>query len=274
MIRLYTGTPGAGKTLYVVNELSKLVTQTRRPVFHNIAGLDFDSLGLPHMQLIDVGHEGPHNWQNLPDGSLCVFDEIQEQWRVRRASQPVPEYITALERHRHRGFDFMLISQHPMKLDSEVRRVIDRHLHVNRQFGAKVSVVSKFNAINENPDPGYSYQDADKEFFRFPRRVFDFYKSSEIHTDKKIELPKKLLVAVAALFFLLAIFGVMFHRNFGAGSDFARLPDVDTEKFDFCMPVLQNNPLIVRIDGKLMTIPESIMPALTIRERGKIACYN
>ncbi|MBK6279115.1 MAG: hypothetical protein IPF57_13690 [Gammaproteobacteria bacterium] len=92
MITLITGTPGAGKTAWIVAELLK------------IQGRALYVDGIPELQ---ISHEvaGPlDDWMTwAPDGALIVVDECQRIWRPRGTGSKVPESVSALETHRHRG---------------------------------------------------------------------------------------------------------------------------------------------------------------------------
>jgi len=176
MITLITGTPGAGKTLYTVAmELPKFKD---RPLFID---------GIPDLTITHLEPLGPvdkwHEW--IPDGAVLVIDEVQRIWRPRGNASAVPPGVAALETHRHKGVDLVIITQHPNLLDPNIRRLVGRHLHVRRMFGWNRAIVYEWDAAT---DPTRVTQ-AVKRSFTYPKKAFKLYKSSEMHTRRGNRLP-------------------------------------------------------------------------------------
>lgn len=195
MITLITGTPGSGKTLFAVSQLLAGEYKTRRLLVSGI-----DSLTLPHELLDD---DGVRRWPELvQSGDVVVIDEVQRLWRPRAAGAKVPDDIGKLETHRHFGVDFVLITQHPMLLDQNVRRLVGRHIHVRRIFGASAALLYEWDHAS---DPG-RIKDATTRSFRYPRSAFSLYKSAELHTKQRMRKPLYLLAPVVAAG-LIAWFG-------------------------------------------------------------------
>jgi len=175
MITLITGTPGAGKTAWIVAELLKLAGS--RPVFVD---------GIPELT---IAHEvaGPvdewHKW--APEGALIIVDEVQRIWRPRSPGAKVPEAVAQLETHRHRGIDFWLISQHPNLLDGNVRRLISRHIHLVVTWAGRY----QYEWPEVNPSPDTKRAAAVKRPYKLPAKVFDNYKSASVHTKIKKRVP-------------------------------------------------------------------------------------
>ena len=107
MITIITGTPGTGKTSYVVAEL---MNTTGRNIY--VDGIP--ELSLPHEvappvdQWVTVGEDDSgatsHQW-NFPPNSIIIIDEAQRSFRPRPSGSKVPDYVAALETHRHAGLD-------------------------------------------------------------------------------------------------------------------------------------------------------------------------
>lgn len=195
MITLITGTPGSGKTLFAVSQLLAGEFKTRRLLVSGI-----DGLTLPH-ELLD--EDGVRRWPELVQpGDVVVIDEVQRLWRPRPAGAKVPDDIAKLETHRHLGVDFVVITQHPMLLDQNVRRLVGRHIHVRRIFGARAALLYEWDHASE---PGRT-KDATTRSFRYPRSAFALYKSAEVHTRQRFRKPLYLLAPVVAAG-LIAWFG-------------------------------------------------------------------
>ena len=104
MIRLITGTPGSGKTLYTVSEIMKVIEKTpERPIFSDIKGLRIDGV-----------QEAPDDWRTAPDGALIIYDECQYRTQYTKSrGRNKYQMIIDLTTHRHTGKDIWLITQNP-----------------------------------------------------------------------------------------------------------------------------------------------------------------
>lgn len=186
MITLITGTPGAGKTLYTVAE--ELPKFKDRPLF--IDGIP--DLVISHMECI-----GPvdkwHEW--IPDGAVLVIDEVQRIWRPRGTASAVPPGVAALETHRHKGVDLVIITQHPNLLDPNIRRLVGRHLHVRRMFGWSRAIIYEWDSAT---DPA-RVSNAIKRSWAYPKKAYKLYKSAEVHTKRGNRVPLVVLGALLAI---------------------------------------------------------------------------
>jgi zona occludens toxin len=196
MIELNTGVPGSGKSLGMVQRLSKLQArweahpEEARPVFV----LGIPDLLLPHspvpLKSVQINKAGSPtlvpDWAMMPDGSLVIIDECQGCFPPRSSASMAPEHVSWLNTHRHRGFDLWLTTQHPKLIDASVRALVGKHGHYRRMFGGQRSVVYEWDACS---DSLAGTNNAVKSYFSFPKSVFKFYKSAEIHTKQKFKLP-------------------------------------------------------------------------------------
>jgi zona occludens toxin len=195
VIYLYTGVPGAGKTLFALWDISRRGDFSSRPFF--IAGMK---------PLTDVGHAKlrpayiePQDWASVPDGSIVLIDEAQFPMPVRPAGQVPPEWVAPLATHRHRGIDLYLTTQSPMLLDVFVRRLVGQHLHVNRVFGLRSVTVFRWENVQSDPNDYHAKKSAEVTPRRYPSVVFGWYNSATIHTHSR-RLPKgKLALAGLAV---------------------------------------------------------------------------
>lgn len=169
MLNLVTGTPGSGKTLYVINELAKV---TDRTIYYD---------GVPDLQLPWIPIPAK-DWSSIPDGSILVVDEAQRIWGTRPPKDPVPDSIRAMETHRHRGIDIWVITQSPMMLDHHLRRLVGWHKHLRRNAGLPSSLSLEADEVIEDPqNPGAHVR---RGQFVFPKDTYKLYKSAEVHTHK------------------------------------------------------------------------------------------
>lgn len=174
-IQLTTGLPGNAKTLHTIGEVMKRAEAEGRPVYyHGIKELNLD------WQQID-----PENWMECPDGAIIVIDECQKIFRNRTMGSVPPKHVTELEEHRHRGFDFYLITQHPSLIDPVVRRLVQTHKHMIRVMGMERSTVHKWNVCVDHPDKPNSRKDSEKTIWAFDKGLYGVYKSAEVHTVRR-----------------------------------------------------------------------------------------
>lgn len=197
MIYLTTGANGAGKTLLTLRDVRAQQLKENRPVYYH--GFDMDEAKAQEFgwQKFD-----PKAWQDLPDGSICVMDECQNEFPLRRSGSEVPEYVQAIAQHRRRrGFDFWMICPHPSLIDVFVRRLIDKpsyHRHLKRAFGADMVSVLRFAAPDMKcEEPGAGAR-GEVSMVAYPKEVYTWYKSASLHTGKK-RIPKAVFVIVSCL---------------------------------------------------------------------------
>jgi zona occludens toxin len=187
MITLLTGAPGTGKTAALVDLLRTIGAD--RPLF---------VFGLNGLKLAHVPLEDPTKWmEEVPDGAAIVIDEVQQVWRPRGAGKAVPDHIAALETHRHRGLDFFLTTQGPNLLDSNVRALVGRHIHL-RDLGWLGRWWYEWPECADQCRTGWRSAPIKKRY-KLPKRIFDSYTSASMHIKPIRSFPTALVVAVAAL---------------------------------------------------------------------------
>jgi len=182
MLILITGVPGSGKTLYAVDllenyrkeneELIKIGSEPRA-IYSDIDGIQIDGV-LP----------APDDWRECPDGSLVFYDECQQKFGPDGQGRSSRADIQEFETHRHRGFDIILITQHPKLLHAHIRRLVGRHYHVFRMYGTQnAKIFSRDGQIDIDKPAQLNQQDS--YVWTYPKQHFDKYKSATIHTHKK-----------------------------------------------------------------------------------------
>lgn len=204
MITLITGTPGTGKTAYVVAELEKT---TGRNIY--VDGIP--DLCLPHevappvQEWVSVNHDDSgatsHEWK-IPANSIVIIDEAQRSFRPRPAGSKVPDYVAALETHRHAGLDFWFITQHPGLLDVNIRRLCGRHIHVrNTPIGRRLHESTQVF----DPENKTERESTVTRPYKLPAHVFGKYKSAEVHTKTGKRLPLSAYVVGVAILLFAAV---------------------------------------------------------------------
>lgn len=212
MIYLHTGQPGAGKSLFSLYHIRKRAQAENRPVFYN---------GIPELNIPEwTEFPDAEKWHELPSGAIIVIDEAQRVFRPRATGKQVPEYIAKFETHRHAGHDVYLITQHPMLIDQNIRRLAGTHRHIVRTFGSKKAFIHEWNEVKTDCDRKRT--DSSKTAFVYPKEVFTWYKSAEVHTHK-LALPKQVYYILAMMLLLLGLLYYLWGR-------FTEPPPVEPEK--------------------------------------------
>lgn len=191
MLTIITGKPGHGKTLYTLHHVQKTFADSGRPIYQN---------GIPDLKLPWLDLENPNLWYELPEGSVIVIDEAQRIFPNRHTSAAVPQKVREFETHRHKGFDVILITQDPSLIDFAVRKLAGEHFHVRRPFGVKYATVSKWEECQSSPNRRDAQEMAVKERWRYPKHLFDQYRSATLHTHQsKLPWPRLILIGIGVL---------------------------------------------------------------------------
>lgn len=194
MIVLVTGTPGSGKTLFVVSKILELQKQfPDRKIYSDIEGLQIDGV-----------EQSPDDWRTTPDNSIVIYDEAQQHERFRAGTQAnKDEIVQKLQVHRHTGHDIWFITQSPRFLNAFVLDLVGEHYHLHRPYGAKLASVYYWRSVRKQPQSLASRELAENEFlFKYPKELFDVYKSATQH-NVKLKIPKKLWIIVFAIIIML-----------------------------------------------------------------------
>ncbi|QDS16181.1 zonular occludens toxin domain-containing protein [Xanthomonas arboricola] len=216
MIYWYTGQPGHGKTLHAIEKLLEYKDQGRMVYACNIREFDYAKTGV-----LEMTPEQFRDWPNfLPDGAVALVDEAYEHGMLpkRPPGSKVPHHVEQLAKHRHRGLDFVFVSQSPDKqCDQFVHDLIERHVHVRRRFGTKFVHLREFDRFESRPEKAEPLVTRRK---KLPTRPMGTYKSTELDTTERkipwfyIALP---ILLVAAAVMMYVAFGRMGNRLGGEG---------------------------------------------------------
>ncbi|MEN9373034.1 MAG: hypothetical protein RIR79_586 [Pseudomonadota bacterium] len=248
MITLFTGMPGAGKTAALVDLMYSELGD--RPLF--VDGLE--GLTIPHFPC------DASTWHiDLPDGAVLVVDEAQRKWRPRPASAAVPLHVSEMETHRHKGIDIFLTTQNPKLIDSNVRSLVGRHVHI-RDMGILGRHWYEWPECSES----IAWKTCTNHHrYKLPERVFGLYKSASVHVKPIRGIPRAVFIGLFAVLFLVIVayivYGRMNQRFFekpvspvvvgaGVGSDSSLFAGANHKK-----------PIDDRVDWipKVSTFPES-----------------
>ncbi len=112
-----------------------------------------------------------------------------------------------------------MITQGPKLLDTHIRDLVGRHIHLNRIFGMQAAKVFGWDGCQISPESaGVKANCLDVQRFIYPKQVYGWYKSAEAHTHK-VRIPRKVWLTLAALIFTLIMVFVSFRMISGFGKD-------------------------------------------------------
>jgi len=156
--------------------------------------------------LYPVPERADNWWLWCKPGDLIVIDEAQRLFRPVPFGRKVPGFIAKLETHRHYGVDFVLITQHPQLLHTNVRNLIGRQQSVRRLYGGGSAVIYEWDHCT-HPD---KTKNAQVSYWRYDKKAFGLYKSAEVHTKPVTGRPWG-VYGVALV--ILALVGLTFYMN-------------------------------------------------------------
>lgn len=214
MITLITGTPGAGKTALAVSML--LEEQGGRPLFiSGIPELKIEHQPVPPVDewTVEVPTPEDPNFKKpvftFPPQSIIVVDEAQNIYRPRSTSSKVPPYVAAFETHRHTGVDFWLITQHPGLIDSNIRKLVGRHVHIRQTILGRY--LYEWPEIGD-PDTKSSRDLSASRRYKPPKKVFGLYKSATTHLKQSFRIPMAVYIFGIGILVLLLLGYQIYNR--------------------------------------------------------------
>lgn len=226
MITVITGTPGAGKTALAVAMLAEVVEAAQKSgaSLRPVVVMGIPELQLPHEVAPPIDQwterqpapEDPTLQEahfTFPEGALVIIDESQKVYRPRATGAKVPDHVAAFERHRHRGLDFWLITQHPGLLDANVRKLVGKHIHLRDQWAGRQ--LYEWSECKD-PESRTERDSAISRRYRLPKKVFGLYKSASLHVKQSRRLPWQLYAVGVAVAVAGYLGWGMFERISGA----------------------------------------------------------
>jgi zona occludens toxin len=203
MILLFTGLPGSSKTLNTIKyvcendlfcvyepdptnpkvsiiKLDSEGNKVKRPVYyHNI-----NQLTLPWIKMSDEEAKNPHL---IEAGAIIIYDECQDLFPVLANSKAgnTPAHYTYMNRHRHNGHDVIFVTQHPKNLNTQLRRLVNLHIHLKRNFGTKFVTRFEFQKCMDEPEEHFSKKESTNKTIEIDKKYFEVYKSAEVHTVQR-----------------------------------------------------------------------------------------
>jgi hypothetical protein len=150
----------------------------------------------------------------------------------RKPGSNVPPHVEQLAKHRHRGLDFIFVSQSPQKqVDEFVHDLIERQVHVRRRFGSYVNlrIFENFEAKPLKATPIKVTRQT------LPKRAMGLYESTVVDTSDRsppwyyIALPILLIATLAWWYFSMKRIGAGMDRGVEPSAEVAAKAGADNE---------------------------------------------
>ena len=206
MITLITGALGTGKTAFAIKLLTEHSYYPDNAVIVGVREWQGGGAYYPLKSMQDA-----RNNQKMIEeigglsGTIYFVDEAKKIWPSRIAGKPAPEFIDShLAESRSIAQDWILTAQTPTQIDVALRRLVGRHIHLER-----TPLGIKFSESGQIRDDLKFTKDESRKY-DFPKESLTLYKSDDGVTDlqkKGLRLPKRLLFLVGLILFLLVFIG-------------------------------------------------------------------
>lgn len=198
----------------ILNEIIKKINKEQntkflpfkpvRTIFTNIANLRL-SQARPLPKDMD--------WRLTPQGSYFVVDEAQLIDIFSEEAKKIDPIVKDLTIHRHKGYDFLFITQDPSFVHKYIRKLASLHIHLVNIFGWEQSMRMEWSTVQEVPNAARSLIRAENiSRWVFPKHIYKLYQSTTADTRVK-RIPKKLVITVTAALILFIVAFFMFNSD-------------------------------------------------------------
>ncbi|MFT4256760.1 MAG: zonular occludens toxin domain-containing protein [Pseudoxanthomonas sp.] len=220
----FTGQPGHGKTVLAIETALKMKEEADKkhaedPSKHpkrelyvcNVRDFNAAKVGAIEITPDDVKH-----WHERPEYDYGIFliDEAYEHgmFPKRGPGMKVPDHVQQVAKHRHRGIDFIMICQSPVRqMDDFLHDLIEEHYHIRRRYGLSLVHVKRWDRFERNPDKAEPLTTSRR---KYPTEIFKLYTSTKYDTAQQ-----------RVLWFYYAIGGLLLVLVVGIGWNFFHLKE-------------------------------------------------
>lgn len=193
------------------------------PLEDFISNMNYSDLTFKHVERFNLhftNFADPLKWFALPHTAIIFIDECQHFFPPRAVGAKVPDYISQFETHRHHGYDVYLVTQDRMLLDTNVRRLVGRHIHYHNPFGGN-RVTRYEQSKSFDVDSYFDLKNSQKKFIKRPVNFYGAYFSAEMHTHK-FKMPKFVYLFIAIVIVLILCIYFLYNLFFSMKADNAK----------------------------------------------------
>jgi hypothetical protein len=160
---------------------------------------------------IKKGDKGYHFITHLAAGAILLIDECQFYFpnlgKRQELNSTFSQFLSYLSVHRHQGVDLLFVTQDGHRISKAITDLTDEYINVYRPFGWKKSRIKTFNKFgNQNSQQFRKYSQQKETDCPYDKKLYQLYRSSELHTIKA-KIPKQIyLLIIIALICLFALY--------------------------------------------------------------------
>lgn len=200
MFAIFTGTPGAGKTLNLIKYAIEDKAFEGRKVYQ---------YGIKNCRVegwTNLTFEQFEKWYEfLPNDCVMLVDECQRYWRAGTPTKELPKHLTEIETHRHKGIDILATCQGTAQLHTQAKVLVSMHRHYMRPHGKEGWKSVEYSTAKANPDSESQMKYAVKSSGGFDTNIYDLYDSASLHTQID-RFPRKYIIIGVTLLLAVLIF--------------------------------------------------------------------
>ena len=141
------------------------------------------------------------DWRTTPQGSYFVIDEAQLIPIFSDEAKGIDPIVKDLTIHRHKGYDFLFITQEPSFVHKYIRKLASLHIHLVNIFGWEQSMRMEWSVVQDSPNAIKSMARAENiSRWRFPNTFITFINQQLLIQDRS-----EYLKNLSLLYYLLLL---------------------------------------------------------------------
>ncbi|MDQ8804160.1 zonular occludens toxin domain-containing protein [Acinetobacter nosocomialis] len=145
-----------------------------------------------------------------------VMENIDRERKqaIIRKKEEIKDIGRGLLLHGHFGIEIYFITQRVTKLNTDVLASVTNHYVLRRKFGFDAATIWEFGEAMTTWSKSTAESALNKKYWRYPKHLYKFYKSSEHHAVKKTFPLKYAAFALIPILLLGNGFRQAYERNF------------------------------------------------------------
>ena len=145
-----------------------------------------------------------------------VIENIDRERKMAliRKKEEIKDIGRGLLLHGHFGIEIYFITQRVTKLNTDVLASVTNHFVLRRKFGLDAATIWEFGEAMTTWSKSTADSALNKKYWRFPKQLYHFYKSSEHHAVKKTFPLKYAAVALIPIVLFANGFRQAYEGNF------------------------------------------------------------
>lgn len=204
MIICITGAIGTGKTTWAVSQImngfdglfDKNTVEHQQIFYNHIRGLN--ARDLKAIELTDDEIKSKPIHELVPSGSIVLVDECDYIYPNMGVGKEIPDYIKTLKEIRHHNITLILITQDVTFVNSYIRKLINKHLHIKQ--GHMNRSIYQFQEATSNPSKAQLSATPSKPYVLDKKAQAMFQSTSTgKHLNLKLKKPWQLYLLFAII---------------------------------------------------------------------------